>query len=198
MKKVNIPKAADRFIEDVAEIKCYLEECSRVFVERDLYLSNSYEYAIIALYKAFEKFIFKTIVGCVNHDNSAVTNTYGVQFGKHITDDICEFIITKGGYFDFKDREGLIKIIKQNVGEETYDVYSIVKKEQYASSLKQLCALRNYAAHTSKQAKKKAAKELGIIRIGTVGSCLKTQNRFSKIADDLTELATNIKDSCHS
>lgn len=195
MRKVSIPNAAQAFAEEVQSIKDYLTFCNTTFSEKDLYLSNSYEYAIIALYKAFEKFIYKTMVGCINHNNTTVTETYGVNFGKHTNDDMCEFIITKGGYFDFKDKGGLVKSLKQNIG-STYTIVDIVKKDCYDVALKRLCALRNYAAHTSQQAKLKAAQAYGLQRIATAGSHLKTQNRFNDIANSLLQLSNEIKQAC--
>ncbi|WP_294855788.1 hypothetical protein [uncultured Oscillibacter sp.] len=195
MRKVSIQSVAKGFSDDVEAVKEYLSFCNKSFSEKELYLSNSYEYAIVALYKAFEKFMYKTIVGCINHDNTTVTDTYGVNFGKHTNDDMCEFIITKGGYFDFKDRDGLIKVLKQNIG-ETYGIVNIVKREDYIDALKRLCALRNYAAHTSQQAKEKAAQAYGLKRIATAGSHLKSQKRFDEIAGSLLKLSDEIKKAC--
>ena len=195
MRKVSISNAAIILSNDVKDINEYLTFCNKTFYEKELYLSNSYEYAIIALYKAFEKFIYKTIVGCINHDNTTVTDTYGVNFGRHTNDDMCEFIITKGGYFDFKDREGLIKVLRQNIG-ETYGIVGIVKKADYTDTLKRLCALRNYAAHTSQQAKVKASQAYGLKRIATAGSHLKSQKRFNEIAESLLKLSDEIKQTC--
>lgn len=44
----------------------------------------------------------RTIICGINHDHSIVEKTYNVCFGQHVNDDICEFIITKGDFFDLK------------------------------------------------------------------------------------------------
>lgn len=191
LRKVDIKGAANQFIISVNELKSYLQYCHEVFSQKDLYLSYSYEFAIIQLYKLFEDFIFKTIVGCVNRDSTTVKDTYGVEFSKHLSDDICEFIITKGGYFDFSGRDGLIKICSRNIG-DTYGITNIIKKNDYTACLNELCALRNYAAHSSNQASVRAKKVLHLERIKPAGACLKTY-RFTAIADKLVDLTKEIQ-----
>lgn len=191
MRKIDFDKIGTDFQKEVDEIKKYLLECKRAFNEKDQYLSNSYEYAIIALYKAFEIFAYKIIVGCINHDNTQVEKYYGVSFGKHISDDMCDFILTKGGYFDFHQRSDLIKQCKQHIG-NTYGIVDILKKEEYQQPLDELSAFRNFAAHSSRQSKEKVKELLQIKRIKSIGSYLKRQNRFEDIANKLCKLATEI------
>lgn len=86
-------------------------------------------------------------------------------------------------------------MLKQNIG-GTYGIVEIVKKADYTDVLKRLCTLRNYAAHTSQQAKGKAAQAYGLKRIATAGSHLKSQKRFDEIAESLLKLSDKIKKAC--
>lgn len=191
MKTVNKNRVCEEFVADLDKANQYIEKCKIVFKENDQYLSYSYENAILLVYKAFEAFIKRIMISCLNHDHSCFEEKYGIALGRHINDDVCEFLITKGGYFDFRGYSGLISIIKGTLGNENAVVPII--KDSYQSCIDQLCASRNYAAHESKQSKEAAKKAFGLRQIGSAGSCLKQQNRYSNIVSSLTALANDIK-----
>lgn len=153
----------------------------------------SYENAIIMVYKEFERFVLRTMISCLNHDHSHFESKYGIKLGKHINDDVCEFLITKGGFFDFKGRSGLNKVLNTVVG-ANHDVTKVFKKSIYQRPIEQLCTIRNYAAHNSLQSKKSAMEAFELKRIGSAGSCLKQQQRFEKIVEDLKCLVLDIRD----
>lgn len=95
MRKISFENTASDFKRKIQNLKTFLSECSTNLAGEDAYISNCYEYGIINLYKSFEHFMYRTIVGCINHDSSHVSNTYNINFGKHISDDMCDFILTK-------------------------------------------------------------------------------------------------------
>lgn len=192
MKTVTLAKVCNDFVTQLNEIQEYLDFCKNAFHDQDKYLSNSYELASIQTYKAFEFFAMRCLISCLNHDHSKVETKYGVKFGKHINDDVCMFIITKGGYFDFKDRSGLIQIINCLIGND-HKVSQSFKNNEYKNAIEQLCAIRNYAAHNSQQSKTKAKERFGLKQIGTAGSCLKCNCRYKEITDQLRALASRIK-----
>ena len=192
MKTVNLQHVCDEFIQNMSEIEGYINRCKTVFAGEDKYLSFCYENAIIMLYKAFEKFILRTMISCLNHDHSHFEEKYGIKLGKHINDDVCEFLITKGGYFDFKGRDGLNKILNATIG-SSHNVGKTIKNNKYSKTINQLCAVRNYAAHNSAQAKKSVMDAYGLARISSPGSFLKKQNRFSTLIVGLTDLANDVK-----
>lgn len=111
------------------------------------------------------------MISCLNHDHSCFEEKYGIALGKHINDDVCEFLITKGGYFDFRGYSGLVSTIKNTLGNSNAVIPII--KDSYQNCIDQLCAIRNYAAHESKQSKAAAKKAFGLSRISSAGSCLK-------------------------
>lgn len=192
MKTVNLQNVCDEFIRNMTEIEGYINRCNTVFSSEDKYLSFCYENAIIMLYKAFEKFILRTMISCLNHDHSHFEEKYGIKLGNHINDDVCEFLITKGGYFDFKGRGGLNKILNATIG-SGHNVGKAIKNNKYGQTIDQLCAVRNYAAHNSIQAKKSAMDAYGLKRISSPGSFLKKQNRLKNLIAELTELANDVR-----
>ena len=106
-------------------------------------------------------------------------------------------IIIGGGYFNFKGRDGLIKEVKRYVSKDHYLVRA-VKDTSYMTSLNQLCALRNYAAHYSMASKKLALKATGQRRMKSAGSWLKRQSRFYEIVLDLAKLSKAIEEGART
>lgn len=192
MKTVNHKNVCDEFIRDMTEIEGYISRCKTVFSTEDKYLSFCYENAIIMLYKAFERFILRTMISCLNHDHSHFENKHSIKLGKHINDDVCEFLITKGGYFDFKGKGGLYKMLNATIG-SSHNISKVIKNPQYGQTIERLCSIRNYAAHNSSQAKKSALEAYGLVRISSSGSFLKKKDRFSDLIRELTALANDVK-----
>jgi hypothetical protein len=137
--------------------------------------------------------MLSAIVGAINNDSTTISKSTGVEFPKHLTDEVCEYLVLGGGYFCFKGRDGLIKNLKKYVPGDHYLV-TIVKKPKYEDSLEQLTALRNYAAHESNQSKRAALTAIGQERVGSAGSWLKLQGRYGSISTRLKELGQEIHD----
>ena len=192
MKTVNKNNVCDKFTEDLDRINSYVDRCKVVFKEEDLYLTYSYENAILMVYKSFEIFIERLLISCLNHDHSCFEEKYGITLGKHINDDVCEFLITKGGFFDFRGYSGLIKTLGDILG-NNHRLITLFKGNDHKIYIEQLCAIRNYAAHNSKQSKKSAKKAFELQSISSAGSCLKQQSRFLTILTKLKELSDEVK-----
>ena len=189
-KKKSVQLCTRHFRE---ETKGLLEFCREAEKElSDAHTSLAYDTAIIKLYAAFEQMMIDALTGAINNDTAILSETTNVDFPKHLTDEVCEYIITGGRYFDFRGRDGLIREIKRYVPENHYLVET-VKNGAYQDSIDQLCALRNYAAHDSSTSKQAALKAIDQQRIGSAGSWLKVQNRFSKIANSLSKLSEIIE-----
>lgn len=107
-----------------------------------------YDYGIIRLYREFELLMLEGIIGAINNDTATLSDTVGIPFPKHLTDEVCEYLVLGSGYFDFKGRDGLIKQLKRFVPDAHY-LLTCVKKPGYRDSLERLTTLRNYAAHTT-------------------------------------------------
>ena len=159
----------------------------------DAHVSLVYEGAVINLYAAFERMMIGALTGAINNDTSQLSATTNIKFPDHLSDEVCEFIIIGNGYFNFRGRDGLISEIKKYVPDSHYLVRA-VKKPEYRTSLNRLCALRNYAAHSSKASKKSALKWIDQKRMGSAGSWLKRQSRFQEIMLSLMKLSKEIEE----
>ncbi|TKG60256.1 MULTISPECIES: hypothetical protein [Pseudonocardiaceae] len=183
--------AARKFRETTERIDRFTDEVAGSGLG-DLALTWAYEAALIKTYVAFERLMLDCIVAAINNDTSTISAQTGIVFPKHLTDEICEYLVTGGGYFDFKGRDGLIKTIKGYVPDDHW-LLAAVKQEQYKSQLNIMVALRNYAAHESPASKRKAIDAIGQQQIGSAGSWIKRRQRFSAMTNKLTKLATEIE-----
>ena len=150
-----------------------------------------HNYAVIRLYKEFEGLMLDVLVAAVNNDTSTLEATTDVKFPKHLTDEVCEFLITGTGYFDFKGRSGLIKTLKSFVPDAHYLV-ATVKKPTYTVALDQLSTLRNFAAHESQVSKRAALEAIGATKLAASGAWLKKRSRFDTMAQKLKALSSEL------
>lgn len=137
--------------------------------------------------------MLECLVAAINNDAAQLFKATGVRFPAHLTDEACEYIITGGGFLDFRGREGLIKTVNSYVAKDHY-LSDIVSKKAYREALEHLYALRNMAAHKSAQAKRKAKEALGVRRLDFPGSWLKSQGRLGTIAGKLRDLAREVEE----
>lgn len=191
MKKKSVKKSVDWFIGQTDEIVTFVSQIESKGVT-DAALSWTYDHAIIRLYRQFELLMFDGIVAGINNDTSVLSKATGTQFPKHLTDEVCEFILVGNGYFDFKGRDGLISTLGKYLSENHY-IVTAVKKTAYKDALNRLSALRNFAAHDSAKSKRAALKAIDHKSLGSSGSWLKRQGRFTAICDALKSLALEIK-----
>ena len=190
-KKKSIRRSVNEFRASVDKINGFLQEVKRHLSDSSITLA--YELAAIKLYAAFERMILECLVGAINNDTSTIAGTTGIRFPKHLTDEVCLYLIVGTGYFDFKGRDDLIRQMKQYVPSDHYLV-TVVANERYKEPIEHLSALRNYASHDSAVSKARAKRAVGS-NMGSSGSWLKTQNRYENIAQTLVELAGEIGDS---
>ena len=188
-RKKSVKKSARDFLSHADELRQFVDGAAQGLTDQQK--SWCYDYAIIRLYREFEQMMLSAIVGAINNDTTTISSTTGVDFPQHLTDEVCEYLVLGGNYFDFKGRDGLIKILKKFVPDNHYLVV-IVKKNKYKLTLERLSALRNYAAHESYQSKRAALAAIGQERVGTAGSWLKLQGRYAAISDSLKELASEV------
>lgn len=187
-KKKSIKGSANKFKTETDKILAFLTASAGL---GDEHVSWCHDLAIIRLYRAFESLMLDALVGALNNDTSTLSTRTGFSFPKHLTDEVCRFLVTGRGYFDFKGRDGLIKTLKQYLPDAHY-LIAIVSKPAYRDSLERLTAARNYAAHESQQSKAAFKKATGQNRVGAAGSWLKRQTRFSEIANKLKAMADEI------
>jgi hypothetical protein len=153
-----------------------------------------HDYAIIRVYREFEALVLQALVGSLNNDTSTISSVLGIKFPKHLTDEVCEFLVTGGGYFDFKGRDGLIKILKGYVPDTHYLVVA-VSRQAARPHIERLCALRNYAAHGSDSARNAAIKAIGgnRKRLASAGAWLKVGGRLAALVAGLKTVAAELR-----
>lgn len=188
-KKTSVRKAADDFVNKVREVEEYLLTIPKG--TSDKHITWAYEYAVIRLYREFEQMMLAALVGSINNDSATISQSTGVVFPKHLTDEVCEYLVLGGGYFDFKGRSGLIKKLKRYVPEGHY-VLDAVRQGRYKEPIDLLTALRNFAAHESSQSKRLALEATGMSRMSSAGAWLKAGRRFSSLSVKLKELGAEI------
>jgi hypothetical protein len=188
-KKKSVKLAAGAFIDNVKEIRGFFDGTEGL---NDDYKQWCADYAIIRLYLEFEILMLKALVGAINSDTETLFESTGVKFPKHLSEDVCTYLVTGTGYFDFKGREGLLKTIRKFVP-KTHYLYKVIKSHTYKDALEKLTALRNFAAHRSEIAKKTARDVTKANKIGSAGAWLRVGDRFETVLLSLTDLAKKIK-----
>jgi hypothetical protein len=190
-RKKSGKNAARAFKSKLGRIEAFVAEIESSEVS-DQGVTWAYEAAIIKTAVAFEHLMLDCIVTAINNDASTISQRTGIAFPKHLTDEVCEYLVTGGGFFDFPGRSGLIKKIKSYVPDDHWLLIA-VKRDEHTKSLDQLVALRNFAAHESPASKRKALEAIGLRKVGSAGSWAKRQRRFQDLLAALTNLADDIE-----
>jgi hypothetical protein len=191
-RKKSVRIAAERFVALVDSLETYYSEVLASGLSAQA-VTWGCEAAIVKLSVRLEHLMLHALVGAINNDTSTLAGSTGIPFPKHLTDEVCEFIVTGGRYFDFRGRDGLIKLLHNFVPEDHY-LLKTVKKPKYRVPLERLFALRNFAAHESRQGKVIAAEAVSE-NIGAAGAWIKRHNRFLDLSGRLKELAKEIRDA---
>lgn len=189
-KKKSVRKAATDFASSVDGL---LHDCQDFEKKRltDRQVTLVYDAAIIRLYASFEAFVLQCLVGAINNDTSLLSDQTGFDFPTHLSDEVCEYLVTNGGYFNFKGRDGLLRTLRQYLP-STHYVLEVIKDSSYKDDLDRLIALRNFAAHYSKQSKQASRKVVGVNH-ASAGSWLKKQDRFAKLGKHLKSVAHKVE-----
>jgi hypothetical protein len=190
MKKKSLKRVAQTFMEESQDILKFFQETAGL---KEEYNQRCADYAVILLYGAFETMMLSALAGSINNDSTTISERLGIKFPKHMSEDVCIYLIKGTGYFDFKGRSGLIKMIKEYVPESHY-LLDNVKDDKFKEPLERLCALRNFAAHRdSEKARDAAAKAVGQEKIGSAGGWLRIHDRFKGLCESLNKLAQKIE-----
>jgi hypothetical protein len=188
-RKKSVKLAAQRFIKATEEVLDFFQKTAGL---KEEFHSWCTDYSVIRLYQEFEAMMLSALTGAINNDTTTLSQSVGLDFPKHLSEDVCTYLIVGTGYFDFKGRDGLIQIIKSYVPDSHYLV-AIIKDPAYKDTLERLSALRNFSAHESKKAKKAAVKAIGGEKLGSAGSWLKRQDRFLNLCSSLKALAHDVE-----
>jgi hypothetical protein len=192
-RKKSVKIAAGHFSRELEQIKKFVESV-QFSQSVDEFTSWSYDYAVIRAYAAFEDLILNALVGAINNNTSIASATLEVQLPHHLTDEVCRYLVTGGGYFNFHGRSGLIAVLKKYLPQNHYLV-TTCSKGTYKVSLDRLSAFRNFAAHRSTKARSATLLASSLKRIASAGAWLKRQGRLEAILDDLACLAIDLQNS---
>ncbi|MER7497009.1 hypothetical protein ABT033_30990 [Streptomyces pharetrae] len=203
--------AADEFRKSTAELRAFTAEVDGAGLSPTA-TNVAYDAALIKTSVAFEKLMLECLIVAVNSDSGPLSKSTDIAFPKHMTVSHCEYLITAGGYFDFKGRGALLKDMLKYTGKPHW-LYDVVSDGRYYHSLELLLALRNFAAHESPQAKKKMKREIFCYRRKvkdpnstfalkadfakayaptSAGSWAKKQQRFDALLNELDHIAGRI------
>lgn len=193
-KKKSIETSAREYIEELEEVEQFLDRAknNKSLTKKDT--TWIYEYGLIRMYRGFEELMLDCLVGAVNNDMDSISNKTGILFPKHLSKEVCEFLIIGIGYFDFRGRSGLINKLTDFLPRKHFLV-TCVKDNTYKDTLDILVVFRNYAVHSSKVARKKALEVTGRERLGAAGTWLKIDNRLEDLIEKLKDFAKEIHDS---
>jgi len=110
------------------------------------------EGALLKLCSHWEAFIVEELVDCVNIDSSALGNYLGLSLPKHLSRDLCEAILMRDGYLDFRsigDLKGTAKKILPNA----INPFEKISKP-VCDKIDEVYKIRNYLSHRSKASAK--------------------------------------------
>lgn len=188
-RKKSVKRSAREFAAEIEKVREFIQSAS-FSTSPETFQTYIHDLALVRLYRAFQKLMLEALVGAINNDTSTLSAKTGLTFPKHLTDEVCEYLITGGSYFDFRGYGGLIQVIKDFVPGNHY-LLTIVPKHK--AGIERLSGLRNFAAHESKQAKQAALAATGMQKMSDSGSWLKRQGRLESLFQSLTRLGTDIE-----
>ncbi|MGK3945148.1 hypothetical protein [Streptomyces sp. RP5T] len=100
-RKKSAKYAANAFKSEIDRILEFTREAEDAKLT-DQAMTWTYELALVKTAVAFEYLMLECIVCAVNNDTGTISAQTGIKFPKHLTDEVCEYLVTGGGYFDFK------------------------------------------------------------------------------------------------
>jgi len=205
-RKKSGKRAATTFLGTTQRLRDYVEEVDGSQLT-DQATTWAYEAALMKTSVAFERLMLDCLIAALNSDTEPFSTATGITFPKHLTEKVCEFLITGGRYFDFRGKDGLVDHTKKVTGTSHY-LHTAVTHPKYHHTLELLISLRNYAAHESPQSRKKAKREIAAYHLskkkptdaelakanapGSAGSWIKRQERFDDLLNNLDSLAKEI------
>ncbi|MBU0692168.1 hypothetical protein KKH18_10215 [bacterium] len=189
-KKLSIKKSAEKFCNRSDEL---LEFITAFQPSKNPHVYMLYDLAIIKLCASFENFVERVIVGGINNDTSVFANATGIKLPKHLSDEVCFYLVEGGRYFDFRDFGDLVgKMRNQYLGKEHFSVKALESKTSFKITINRLFALRNLAAHESDQSRRCAQKALGKSYKPMPGVWIAGPKRFDSLVAELKEIAETI------
>jgi hypothetical protein len=106
------------------------------------------ESALLKLCSHWEAFMVEELIDCINIDCSQLSTYLGLTLPKHLSRDMCEAILMKDGYLDFRSI-GDLKGTAKKMLPSKLDPFSKIKAAT-AKKIDEVYKLRNYLSHRSR------------------------------------------------
>jgi hypothetical protein len=110
------------------------------------------ESALLRICAYWESFVVAEFVDCLNIDSSRLAEHLGVLLPKHLPLSLCEAILLRDGYFDFRSVDDLKSRAKKMLPDHVNPFAKIDKA--VAKKIDEVFMIRNYLAHRSKAARR--------------------------------------------
>jgi hypothetical protein len=191
LRKVSGKKAARDLVNGLNELDDFVGQVEGSALT-DRAKTLAYEAALIKAYVQIERVILRCLVASINTDTTTISAKMNVGFPKHLSDEVCEYLIVGDGYFDFKGRDGLLKVLQKYLPRDHWLV-TVTRKPEYRADFETLFALRNHAAHESLSSKKAVREAVGQERLGSAGAWAKCQGRFTALTATLKTFAADLE-----
>ncbi len=157
-------------------------------------LSLVYEMSLIKVVSALELLVLESLVTVMNRESAAVRQRHGVRIPAHMTDDMCEFLIIRNGYFSFGDRSALIKRLKEFLPNDHWLVRAI-RDHTHSDTFDRMMALRHLAAHNSKYSLRNAKEKAGVTRLAGAGVWYRAGRRYPSLLRSVRDLASAVEEA---
>jgi hypothetical protein len=201
MRKADLERRCDEFVEEIDEIKgraTLVREAQRV-LGKVPDKRWAYEALAVNAVTAWSDFAEDLFLACINRDSSILAARLGLTLPRHLSLALCEALFTTTrGYLDFRGLSDLKDHAKKNLGDS--HPFAVVT-DATASSLEELARVRNYIVHRSRssraQYKAKVLTPRGIKRLIYPGTFLLARTagrtRLERYLDALGSAGSAIK-----
>jgi len=110
------------------------------------------ESALLRICAYWESLVVAEFVDCLNIDSSRLAEHLGVVLPKHLSLSLCEAILLRDGYFDFRS-VGDLKSRAKKMLPDHVDPFAKISNA-VAREIDEVFVIRNYLAHRSKAARR--------------------------------------------
>lgn len=194
-RKKSGKKAAQDFVEQSALIWNFTHDASQKDLDPEA-MNWIYDIALIKSAVAFEKLMEECLIAAVNNDTRTISKSKKINFPKHLSDEVCKYLVKGGGFFNLGGYDALVGKIKGFVPADHYLLVT-VKKQRHRKKIEQLVHLRNLAAHESDVSRAKAKEAVGAQKMRSAGAWMKADGgtRMWELLEGLEGLAEDLREA---
>jgi hypothetical protein len=135
-RKISVKRASVKFHKKVEAIERFVETVERCGLSAE-HRAWCCDHAVIRVYRSFEELMLTTITAAININPSTISHASGIRFPRHLSQDVCRYLVVGRRFFDFKGRDGLIKKLRTYIP-EAHPLARVVGDGKFKQSLEQL------------------------------------------------------------